>query len=177
MVSAKLTSGFAHSRRRDKPGAAVRKLAFALSSKAPRGTGALDRFGEGDIANKLRLGPPGRVLAVARDPVDADVRAGLDPCPANHLWPANGRDENIGSGHRRREIARARMGDRHGRIAAKQRLGDRLSAQIGAAGDDSLGPRKINAECRIANSEKPGVAGCRPSTSLPGEMASTTRPG
>jgi hypothetical protein len=49
-------------------------------------------------------------------------------------------------------IARARMRDRHGRVPAKQQLRNRLADEIGAAADDGLASRKVDAErpgCRF----------------------------
>ena len=88
----------------------------------------------------------------------------------------------------RRQVARARVADRHRRVGAEQQLGHRLAEQVRAPDDDGLGALELDAGLleqqhharsgctgagpRGPSASSPALIGVRPSTSLPG----ATRP-
>ena len=68
--------------------------------------------------------------------VDADVdhgRARLDPVLADHLRPADRRDQNVGAAADIGEILGLGMRDGHGGVLRQQQLRDRLADDVGAA--------------------------------------------
>ena len=76
------------------------------------------------------------------DAVDADIDhrgAGLDPVAAHHLGLADRGDQDVGAARHRRQVARARMGDRHGAMLGEQQRRHRLADDVGAADHHRLG--------------------------------------
>ena len=96
----------------------------------------LQCFGKRNIADKPRLAAIRR-----RQPVDADIDHGcarLDPVAAHHFGLADRGIDQVGARGQVRQIARARMRDRHRGVFVEQQLHQRPADQVRAADHDRI---------------------------------------
>src|SRR3569623_432285 len=127
-----------------------------------------------NVADKTAL------AAVTRQAIDADIDhgcAGLDPVALHHFRPPHRRKYEISLTTQRRQVARARMRDRHRGVFEEQQLDQRTTDQIRAAEHDSIhalkrrmhGLRQNDAAERCARRQRrqparepPRIAGMQP---------------
>ena len=123
----------------------LRRRQATVIGPTPPGTGVIAPATSAASANATS--PTRRGSAVrAVDAVDADVDhrgTGPDPVAADHLRPADRRDQDVGAAAFLRQVAGARVRERDRAVGAEQQRCHRLADDVGAADHDDPSPGEV----------------------------------